>query len=559
MASGGQRKRRADRVAGVAVIPSSWRQAWARLRTGDVLLRLTLALVAAAGICLIVDGWRPPLAFHSGDLCRRDVVARVAFTVVDEHSPERKPIHYSAGQTLLTAGQIIQPGHIKILRAEREAALAGRHWTEPVLHAAAVSVLVLALFALTAVYLWNREPSVLTDLGRLSTLLVLVLIVVALCRWASADHWRAALVPLLLFGQVVTVAYRQESGLLLSSVLALLVVLVLGYAVQDLLVFVGVTATAILQLGRVRSRTKLFYVALVASAAAFVLTTCAGILEDHTLHWLVIEAAFRNVLWTIVAGVLMTVILLFVERLFGVLTDISLLELADMSKRLLQELVQRAPGTYNHSIIVGTLAEAAAEAIGARGLLARVGAYYHDVGKMLQPEYYVENQAPGDNRHEGLVPTMSKLVIVAHVKDGVDLARKHRLPQPIIDLLEQHHGTTLVEYFYNRAAEQRRRNPDEAEVEETTFRYPGPKPRSKEAAVLMLADAAESACRSLVDPAPGRIEAVVRGISKRRLEDGQFDESGLTLKELRMVEDSLIKSLVATYHARIKYPTQQTA
>jgi putative nucleotidyltransferase with HDIG domain len=248
-----------------------------------------------------------------------------------------------------------------------------------------------------------------------------------------------------------------------------------------------------------------------------------------------------------------------VEQLFGVLTDLSLLELGDVAHPLLQELVRRAPSTYNHSVTVGSIAEAAADAIAARGLLCRVGAYFHDIGKMLKPGYYVENQGAEESRHKSLVPAMSSLVIVAHIKDGADLARQHHLPQPIIDLIEQHHGTTLVGFFFERASEQKQADPNGGEVDESTYRYPGPKPQTKEAGVLMLADNVESASRTLVDPTPARIENLVREITQRRLFGGQFDESGLTLRELRTIEQSMIKSLIAIYHGRIKYPDQRTA
>jgi len=266
-----------------------------------------------------------------------------------------------------------------------------------------------------------------------------------------------------------------------------------------------------------------------------------------------------NALWTVAAGFVLTGLLPYIESLFGVLTDISLLELGDVSHALLQQLVLRAPSTYNHSITVGSIAEAAAEAIGARGLLARVGAYYHDIGKMLKPGYFIENQSPDGNRHESLVPAMSTLVIIAHLKDGADLARQHGLPQPIIDLVEQHHGTTLVEYFYGRAHQQSHADPNGGEVDESLYRYPGPKPQTKEAGVLMLADSVESASRTLVDPAPARIESLVREIADRKLDDGQFDESGLTLRELRTIENSMIKSLIANYHGRVKYPEPKPA
>lgn len=232
--------------------------------------------------------------------------------------------------------------------------------------------------------------------------------------------------------------------------------------------------------------------------------------------------------------------------------------MGDPAHPLLQELARRAPGTYNHSINVAALGEAAAETIGANGLLVRVGAYFHDIGKMLKPEYFVENQGLGPNPHGALVPAMSTLVIISHVKDGVELARRHHLPKSIIDFIEQHHGTTLVAYFYGQAAKLCADDPDQGDVDETTFRYPGPKPQTKEAAVMMLADAAESASRTLIDPTPSRIENLVHEIALNKLLDGQFDECGLTLRELRLIEESLVKSINAFYHTRVKYPDQQT-
>jgi cyclic-di-AMP phosphodiesterase PgpH len=192
-------------------------------------------------------------------------------------------------------------------------------------------------------------------------------------------------------------------------------------------------------------------------------------------------------------------------------------------------------------------------------LLVRVGAYFHDIGKVFKPDYFAENQRNSGNRHESLVPAMSTLVIVAHVKDGADLAHQHGLPRTIIDFIEQHHGTTLVEYFFHQATLRQEDNPDAVAVDETSFRYPGPKPQTKEAAVLMMADAAESASRTLVDPAPSRIEHLVHELAMKRLLDGQFDECGLTLQELNDIEDSLVMSLTAVYHSRVKYPNQQTA
>jgi hypothetical protein len=209
-------------------------------------------------------------------------------------------------------------------------------------------------------------------------------------------------------------------------------------------------------------------------------------------------------------------------------------------------------------VAVATLAESAAEAIGANSLLCRVGSYFHDVGKMIKPRYFVENQGESGNRHDTLQPTMSTLIIIGHVKDGVDLAREANLPDPIIDLIEQHHGTTLVEYFF-REAERREEWDADADVEESSFRYPGPKPQTKESCVMMLADALESATRTLSEPTPKRIERLVEDLTLKRMLDGQFDECGISMREIAMIKESLVKSLTSVYHGRVKYPEPQIA
>ncbi len=472
---------------------------------------------------------------------------------------EPATIEYEPGERVVAAGTVLRGEQLELLRREHQAANAAEPLLDKLSRVLAAYLLFAAVLALWGIYLLAHHPVLLDNLRQLSLVASLLVITVGAAVWASDDAWRAELIPILLFGQVLSIAFDRQLSLLAAGTAALVVVIGTGHGVGALYVLWGVAAAAVLQLNRIRSRSKLIFVGLYAAIAAFFLTLIAGQLALQPFSLDLLAIAGRNTLWTIAAGFVMHGLLPFVERLFGVLTDMSLLHLGDVSHPLLQELVRRAPSTYNHSITVGAMAEAAADAIGARGLLARVGAYFHDIGKMLKPNYFIENQPPNENRHESLVPQMSTLVIVAHIKDGADLARQHRLPTPIIDFIEQHHGTTLVEYFYGRASEQKQNDPDGGEVEESSFRYPGPKPQIKETAVLMLADAAESACRSLVEPGPARIEALVREIAERKLEDGQFDESGLTLRELRTVEDSMIKSLIANYHGRIKYPDQKPA
>lgn len=472
-------------------------------------------------------------------------------------------VTYERGQTLAEGGMPLRAEQLPLLRAEYQAAMKQQAVLARLVRAGAVVVVFLGLFALCVPYTLLYEPKLVGSFKRLFMIEALVIITVAvsitLAGWPGIDAWRLELIPLLLFGQTVAIAYRQELALLLTAILAMIIVLGTGTGVAGFLLLMGVTATAILQLQRIRSRKKLIYVGLSSAAMAVLLTLAVGIVHYQPLGLPLLWKAGLNGAWTVAAGFLMTGLLPFIESLFGVLTDISLLELGDVAHPLLQELIRRAPSTYNHSITVGSIAEAAAEAIGARGLLVRVGAYFHDIGKMLKPGYFIENQSPNENRHDSLVPAMSTLVIIAHIKDGADLARQHNLPEPIIDFIEQHHGTTLVEFFFGRANQQAQQDPNSGEVDESSYRYPGPRPQTKESGVLMLADAVESASRSLVDPTPARIESLVREIAERKLDDSQFDESGLTLRELRTIENTMIKSLTAIYHGRVKYPDQKTA
>jgi len=466
---------------------------------------------------------------------------------------------YLAGQILAPAGEPLDEERLRLLRAEHLAALAARPIAQAVWRAVAVTGIVFALMLLCGIYMRYRQRGPLASLRRLTVILLLGIVVVWAACQGYRDAWRAELAPLLLFGMTMTIVHRRELALLLSGVAAFLVVMAVGGGVRELILLAGVTTVVALNLGTIRSRAKLVYVGMFAGLVAMLLDVALGLLEEQPLGLPLLVGALYQGFWALAAGVVMTGALPFVEKLFGVLTDLSLLELGDVAHPLLQQLIRTAPSTYNHSITVGAIAEAAADSIGARGLLVRVGAYFHDIGKMLNPNYYVENQGTRESRHESLVPAMSTLVIISHIKDGADLARKHRLPEPIIDLIRQHHGTTLVEFFYDRAHQQKQADPDSGDVDESTFRYPGPRPQTKEAAVLMLADAVESASRTLIDPTPARIENMVRDIAERRLHDGQFDESGLTLRELRTIEKSLVKSLTSIYHGRIKYPESKTA
>jgi putative nucleotidyltransferase with HDIG domain len=273
-------------------------------------------------------------------------------------------------------------------------------------------------------------------------------------------------------------------------------------------------------------------------------------------------------LWTLAGGfvggwlssALTLVVTPILENLLDYTTELKLLELARMDHPLLRDLVLKAPGTYHHSIIVGSLAEAASEAVGANSLLARVGSYYHDVGKLGRPEYFVENQGQAPNPHEHTKPHMSAKIIISHVKEGVLLAQQHKLGQALIDFIEQHHATTLVGFFYHKA-KQEAAKPDSglrpSDVKEEDFRYPGPKPQSKEAAIVALADSCEAATRSLIDPTPARIEGMVKKIIAKAFVEGVLDEADITLREVELAGASFVRILLGIHHNRIQYPDQE--
>jgi cyclic-di-AMP phosphodiesterase PgpH len=245
--------------------------------------------------------------------------------------------------------------------------------------------------------------------------------------------------------------------------------------------------------------------------------------------------------------------LLLFERGFGVTTDLTLLELSDTNRPLLKELSTRAPGTFNHAIQVANLAEAAADAIGANALQARVGALYHDIGKMIRPEYFIENQQPGENPHDRITPYMSALIIAEHVKAGEELGREHNLPEAVLSFIPTHHGTTLMEYFYRKAKEE---GGEAAVVDESEFRYPGPRPQTNEHGIVMLADSVEAASRSLDKPTPKRIEGLIDVIFKARIEDGQLAQTALTFSDLDRIRETFLSILNGVYHFRVKYPGQ---
>jgi putative nucleotidyltransferase with HDIG domain len=478
-----------------------------------------------------------------------------------DEARNRVPEHhdtYTRGDVLVEQGHAIGEEQLILLRMEHEAATEALGLGDKARRALGILALVAALFFLTGYFVYWHEPRIARDPRHIATVCGLVVLSLAVVRLLASQTWNAELVPVAIGAMILAIAYNPSFALMAAFGLSLLTCLCLGSGISHFLVFMGGTSAGVLALSEVRTRTKLIKVGATAAFAYLILTWATGLWEHQPVELVRSDSLWRAG-WGLMAGFFLGGSLPFLENAFGIVTGISLLELGDITHPLLQELVRRAPGTHNHSITVGAIAEAAAERIGADSLLVRIGAYFHDIGKMLKPHYFVENQVGTINRHENLAPAMSTLIIIGHVKDGVDLGRQHHLPEPIIDFIEQHHGTTLVEYFFHEANRRSGANPDGSAVHESAFRYPGPKPQTREAGILMMADSVESASRSLSEPTPSRIEGLVTELIDKRLRDGQFDECGLTLREIAEIRDSLIKSLIGIYHGRVKYPEQRTA
>jgi putative nucleotidyltransferase with HDIG domain len=546
-----------------------------------VLLRLTAVLLSVAAATFLAYFWAPPLPYRVGEVCPGDLRARVAFEVINqpqtararEDAVDQLPQEqredpavcewvrqnvprvldkYPRGTPLVLRGQPITEQQLNLLEEESRAFHHGLSRLDHLRRALAVFLIMSLLATLIVLYVERFQPALAQSLSKIVGVCGLAIFTLALALVLSRPPWYAALVPLTATTLVLTLAYNPQFALMMSLSLTLAMTTALGGDLNYLLVQMGGQASAVLLLRNVRTRTRLIEVGFGAGLAYLAMTVAVGLLSGQTGRFILFDAG-RNFGWGGLAGFLVSGALPVVERCFSIVTDISLLVLADGSHPLMQELLVRAPGTYTHSMTVATLSEASAEAIGANPLLARVGSYFHDIGKMLKPHYFIENQA-GENRHDALEPALSTLVIMGHVKDGVALAEEYRLPRPIIDFIRQHHGTTLVEYFYREALKQQESQGQGPCPLEPSFRYPGPKPQSRENGIVMLSDSVESASRALSDPTPGSLRKLVHDLLLKRLLDGQFEESGLTLTELHRIEESLCKGLIALYHGRIKYP-----
>jgi hypothetical protein len=416
-----------------------------------------------------------------------------------------------------------------------------------------IFVLVLSV-GIVGAFLNLSRPKLYLDPLHVLLIALVLLLVIFICHLINLIGLSEYLIPVAVAPMLLTVFFDAQVGFVGTVALGIMLGSMRGYEFSTIFTTLIVGLFSILAVRRVRSRSWIFKAILFLSIAYLGTITTTAFLRYTPFDLALLHLRDGLLINALLCPIFTYGLMVVFEYLFDVTTDATLLELSALNRPLLRELALQAPGTYHHSIVVGTLSEAAAEAIGANSLLARVGAYYHDIGKMEKPEYFVENQKGGKNPHEKLTPSMSYLVIINHVKRGLEIAEESGIPKEIRDFIPQHHGTNLISYFYKKALE---RNSD-TEVQESDFRYPGPKPQTKETGIVMLADAVEAAGRALRDPSVSRIRNMVNGIVEDRFKKGELDECPLTLRDLNLIKESFVRTLTGIFHGRIQYPEAST-
>ena len=512
----------------------------------------TAASIARFGQLLI----RPNITFNKEETELRK----------EEAKNSVKPIYFQVkkGEMIVREGEKITPIHL--LKLETQAHLT-RNTLIPGM-ALSTTLMVGIMLALSYLIMLKRRNIFKENTRNLTflSLALLFMFLVVLLYYVVAEEVARGFpsftaqvllfaLPISLGAILVCIFQGLDVAIAFSVIISILGSIVVEGKVEFLIYFLLGSLLAAYGVRDCRERMVLIKtgmrVGLLNMVLALVIQTLYGNLYSTASALSVIAGFLGGAL----AGVIATGFLPLIEIVFGFTTDIKLLELSSLDQPMLKDLMVNAPGTYHHSVVVSNMVEATAESIQANPLLAKVSAYYHDIGKIKKPLYFVENQVRGENRHEKLAPSMSSLILISHVKDGVELAKQQRLGKEITDTIQQHHGTGLISYFYQKAKEQNgKKGGKSSPVKEQDFRYPGPKPQTKEVGLVLLADAVEAASRTLVDPTPARIQGMVQKIMNGVFSDGQLDECELTLKDLNQIAKSFTKTLSGIFHSRIEYP-----
>ena len=475
--------------------------------------------------------------------------------------PEYKTV--TRGSTIVGRGNRIRREHVVQLMENLQRSDESKLRGEMVSYYLGVAAVVAILFILFGIYLRFYQSGTFSSNARLAVIgMIIVLTLIFSKLFICLRFYNpfffvhpifdypvfvpfAAILASLMFG--------MNLALVMSFVLGALVGVIFDFSLSHGLLALTSSITAAYFSAGVRRRSDLVKISLMIGCASSIVVLAVSMAKNMGVALTQLWQCLGGFSFALLGAGLATVSLPIFEYVFRITTNISLMELTDTKHQLLRRLIMETPGTYHHSLVVGNLAEAAAESVGANALLARVSSYYHDIGKLKKPGYFSENEKQTKSKHDSLIPSMSSLIIVSHAKDGVDLAIKHKLNKEIIDIIKQHHGTSLVYFFYKRAIELG----NEGEpVDQSDFRYPGPKPQSKEAAIIMLADSVEAASRSLDRVSSSKLSSLVRDIITSKFSDGQLDECDLTLKDLHKIEDTFVHILMGSLHQRVKYPKE---
>jgi len=446
------------------------------------------------------------------------------------------------GEIVVRRGEVVTEAHVQKLAA-LGLVRAPFSWQRPL----GVALILVLMVVVSFAYLRQYQPEIWAEDRLLMVWSLAVVLTLGLAR-ALLTRINPYVIPTAAGAVLIAVLLRPRLALYTAAVIGMLVATVAGGDVRlGLVTFIG-SSVGVYAIKRIVHRTDLMLAGAWVGGANAVSVLALNLMDQMPWYPDIATDAIYGSVNGVIVGIIAIGTLPYLEQLFGLVTPIKLLELSNPSRPLLRRLQVEAAGTYHHSLIVANLAEAAAEAIGADSLLVRVGAYYHDVGKIRRPVFFVENQAGVENPHDKMAPSLSALTVLSHVRDGLELAREYGLPSAVADFIPQHHGTNLIAYFYHQALQR-----GDA-VNEEVFRYEGPKPQSREAAVVMVADAVEGATRALPRPTPDRIEQTVRRIIREKLDDGQLNECPLTFRDLDVIARTFTRLLATMFHPRIEYP-----
>jgi len=458
------------------------------------------------------------------------------------------------GEKIIGEGEIVTHEHMTKLEAF---GLTGPRL--PVKSITGTAMLIALLMIVVLFYLYQQNREIYQNAGHLYLLGLIVIVILGVgkaimainvTQWPQFGALFAYMVPVAAAGMLIAILLDSRLAVLVVAVMSFLVGVMTGGQIRFAVVGLIGGITGVYGVSKLSQRGDLARAGVYTGAANVLAIFTMGLISDTPIGLVITSSLAMGTINGILSSILTNGALPYLESTFSITSAVRLLEFSHPSNPILRRLLTEAPGTYHHSILVGNLAESAAEEVGGEPLLVRVGAYYHDIGKLKRPYFFIENQMTSENPHDKIAPSLSTLILTSHVKDGVELAREIKLPETVVDVIEQHHGTSLCSYFYHKAME----SGGNENISEDDYRYEGPKPQTKEAAIVMLADSVEAAVRSMQNRTPGKVEGVVRKIIKDKLLDGQLDESDLTLKDLDSIANAFVKVLSGIFHSRIEYP-----